>query len=674
MRALRWLPFAILLGVTAPALAQQINAARLAIVDAEDRRAPAAADVARLRAGLGSADPLTARVAIRAIGRLERPALIADLLPALGSRHSDVRAEAATAVAQAAAGLRRGASGGPTPAALLQTLRARLAQEEEPSVRAALAESLARLPYSDSESLALVQQTLAELSASRGDVLDRLGLAKAFEVFVRVQAKPTLTATSLGLLRALVGLASAAGAEPLGGGAPIGSGTDSEPLRDARVRRLALEALTTAGSLDAELVEHAWQDVDPQVRRLAVRAAARSAIRSVVTAGLEDPMPMVRLEAVRGLSAVGGEDTCAWTLAATTDADAHVMLRAIDELRGCGRWDHAVTRLADLASDTEATRTVRGWHASSHALVALATAAPARAATALQVHATSSIPFVRMYAARAAQTLEDRETLERLARDSSDNVIEAALEGLAATAAGAALPVYLTALARPGYQAVRAAARALMSASATPEALRALTQAHERLTAEGRDNSTDARAAIEEALRTLGAPLPDAVHGRPAARTPISPTLEELRRLAAPRARLTIRGLGIIDVALITLEAPLTVVQFARLAESGYYDGLTIHRVVPNFVFQGGSPDANEYVGHPNHMRDEVGQWPHVRGALGVSTRGRDTGDAQFFISLVDNPRLDHEYTAFGQVLAGMEVADRILEGDVIESVSILAR
>ena len=71
-------------------------------------------------------------------------------------------------------------------------------------------------------------------------------------------------------------------------------------------------------------------------------------------------------------------------------------------------------------------------------------------------------------------------------------------------------------------------------------------------------------------------------------------------------------------------------------------------------------------------MRDEVGRWPHVRGTVGISTRGRDTGDAQFFINLVDNPRLDHTYTVFGQVLNGIDVLDRVLEGDTIERVEIL--
>ena len=149
-------------------------------------------------------------------------------------------------------------------------------------------------------------------------------------------------------------------------------------------------------------------------------------------------------------------------------------------------------------------------------------------------------------------------------------------------------------------------------------------------------------------------------------------TMEELRRLAAPKARVTIRDVGTFELALFTIQAPATVLRFARLAASGYYNGLTFHRVVPNFVIQGGSPGANEYIGDAQFMRDELGLWPHVRGAAGISTRGRDTGDAQIFIDLVDNPRLDHEYTVFAQVLNGLDVIDRILEGDVIERIDIV--
>ena len=135
---------------------------------------------------------------------------------------------------------------------------------------------------------------------------------------------------------------------------------------------------------------------------------------------------------------------------------------------------------------------------------------------------------------------------------------------------------------------------------------------------------------------------------------------------------MTIRGVGTFELALFTAQAPAAVLRFAHLAEAGYYNGLTFHRVVPNFVIQGGSPGATEYIGDASFMRDEVGLWPHVRGAVGISTRGRDTGDAQIFVDLVDNPRLDHDYTVFAQVLNGIDVVDQILEGDVIERIEIV--
>ena len=117
--------------------------------------------------------------------------------------------------------------------------------------------------------------------------------------------------------------------------------------------------------------------------------------------------------------------------------------------------------------------------------------------------------------------------------------------------------------------------------------------------------------------------------------------------------------------------APTTVNNFVGLARDGYYDGLTFHRVVPNFVVQGGSPGASEYVGVPRFWRDEIGTEPHTRGAVGLSTRGRDTGDGQIFIDLVDLPRLDHDYTVFARVTAGLDAVDRIVEGTRIESVTV---
>jgi peptidyl-prolyl cis-trans isomerase B (cyclophilin B) len=117
--------------------------------------------------------------------------------------------------------------------------------------------------------------------------------------------------------------------------------------------------------------------------------------------------------------------------------------------------------------------------------------------------------------------------------------------------------------------------------------------------------------------------------------------------------------------------APLTRTRFLAAVRGGYYDGLTFHRVVPTFVVQGGSPGANEYCGDCPFMRDEGGAM-HERGTLGISTRGADTGDAQIFINLIDNARLDVDYTAFATVCSGMDVVDEIQEGDRIVRATIL--
>jgi len=136
-------------------------------------------------------------------------------------------------------------------------------------------------------------------------------------------------------------------------------------------------------------------------------------------------------------------------------------------------------------------------------------------------------------------------------------------------------------------------------------------------------------------------------------------------------ARIFLEDGSEIILALLVDQAPITVARFAELARGRYYHGLTFHRIVPNFVVQGGSPGANEYVGAARFMRDELGTAPHVRGAVGISTRGRDTGDAQIFIDLVDVPRLDRDYTVFAVVTSGMEFVDRMLEGTRIKAIIV---
>jgi len=159
----------------------------------------------------------------------------------------------------------------------------------------------------------------------------------------------------------------------------------------------------------------------------------------------------------------------------------------------------------------------------------------------------------------------------------------------------------------------------------------------------------------------------------------VAPPLRQDRAIVPPSGTIRVRvtmsartGGGSFEVLLDADRAPMTVGRVLELVRKRYYDGLTFHRVVPNFVLQGGSPGMNEYVGDGPFMRDELSLEHHDRYTLGISTRGRDTGDAQWFINLVDNYRLDHDYTVFGKVVAGTEVVDRILEGDVMESVRIV--
>ena len=131
---------------------------------------------------------------------------------------------------------------------------------------------------------------------------------------------------------------------------------------------------------------------------------------------------------------------------------------------------------------------------------------------------------------------------------------------------------------------------------------------------------------------------------------------------------------GVMEVRLFTEEAPATAARFAQLAQQGYYNGLSFWRVAPGFVLQGGSPGSNEYSGDGPFMRDELGLRGHTRGTIGLSTRGRHTGDAQFFVNLVDNPRLDHDFTVFGEITSGLDVADAVLEGDIIARVEVITR
>ena len=128
-----------------------------------------------------------------------------------------------------------------------------------------------------------------------------------------------------------------------------------------------------------------------------------------------------------------------------------------------------------------------------------------------------------------------------------------------------------------------------------------------------------------------------------------------------------------IAIQLFPEDAPGTVENFVKLATAGFYDGLTFHRVIPDFVIQGGCPNGTGTGGPGYTIKCETEGNPnkHERGSLSMAHAGKDTGGSQFFICHSPQPHLDGVHTVFGKVIDGIEVVDRVQAGDVMQKVTI---
>lgn len=641
---------ALLAATAAVPVAQQPVSLRERMVLAEDRRAQQDEDLATLRQGLTHRDPKLRLQAVRGIGRLERPDLIGALTRPLADDNVTVRIEAANAVGQSAKG-EKGV------AAAKSRLLTRARVEQEPRAWGAVAATLGRLAYSTAADVDQVEAVIARVLPTEGSTAIQidalLGATEGLEALARQSGKISrLKATTINGLRAAAALE--------------GRAQDADKL--ARIRRFATLALTAAGAVARPGLEAGIADADEEVRRLTM-VAARAEIdgrEAVVRRGLSDESPRVRYEALQTWGRQFQKSSCEPVRSALRDSNVHVALLAIDLLgNGCPEGA-SVELLRSLAEAPLAD----GWHRPAHAAAALAKVAPAEARPVVTRLATQSPWQVRMYAARAAAAAEAFDTLGKLSRDEHPNVREAAIAALAGAKRPEAVDAALDALTSPDYQLVMTAARALAASMNGERALAPLGRAFARIQAERRDTSRDALTAIRDAVAKLGGPAIPA----PAPGPLVTPSLAAggLDALARTRLRFTIAARGTFELRLLVEDAAVTALHVASLARDGYYNGLTFHRVVPNFVIQGGSPGANEYTGQGPFMRDEVGLVSHRRGTVGISTRGRDTGDAQIFINLVDSPRLDHTYTVFAEVTSGMDTVDAILEGDVIERVDLM--
>ncbi len=479
-----------------------------------------------------------ARQAIRALGRFERPELAASILPFLASQEPDLRIEALTALAQVKAD---------TPLAPL------LESEQDSRVRTVLYEAIGRLPEA-SEDILLT-------GLREGEDAVRLGAMKGLASFYRQRGtKPSEPA--LAMIRKTV-----------------------RESRSPGARQLGLLTLNGAADRDRKTLESAFADPSPLVRRLAI--VGLKEWRS-------DSSPLVRYEALR---VHGG---CARAEASLYDPNEHVVLIAID-LLGDGCSPAPLERILEEN---------RGWRRPSRALVSLARISPERARKELPRFGTHPAWQARTYAARAAKILGGTESLAKLRMDEHPNVVAEALvtpeEALAA-------------LARDDYGLLVTALELLKGrengAAAAPTLLETLARVSRRKERTSRDPRRLILERLKElegvamsgkldflledfdpAIAALAAEILTEETGRKVeaktkhfAPDPL-PSRDFLLGLRGASATIEMREAGSFTIELLPEAAPLTAAQFVQLAESGYYQGLTFHRIVPNFVIQGGSP------------------------------------------------------------------------------------
>ncbi|HKI01494.1 MAG TPA: peptidylprolyl isomerase [Thermoanaerobaculia bacterium] len=460
-------------------------------------------------------------------------------------------------------------------------------------------------------------------------------------------------------------------------------------------------------------------DPDPRVRAWAARAlgivgsgedlaALRPLIddRATDDKAAGDPGPLIQaLRSVRALIA-GGKGTAPadWVprLRQLLD-DPRPGVRA-SALEAAGFWAAGSANASDIG-DALAARAAGGasgetWErglalqalaAGKHPrAVELATAAAGAAEDALRVHAAAAAGSLGLPAGSAL--------LQRLAGDAAPKVRAAALSAWLAADPGAAdvarkalrdpdpgvrgtafdwlsehpvaplgeLEAAIGAVYRAGSEEAGLAAVKAVTARALAEPLErgAAVALLEKAAAAG---PYVLRREAGESLGKLDRPVPPL---QAVERTRVSDVYRQvLQRTQRPRTAEIRTSRGTITVRLACPQAPLTCLNFLQLAEKGYFDGLTFHRVVPDFVVQGGDPKGDGTGGPGYAIRDEINRLRYGRGTVGMALAGPDTGGSQFFITLSPQPHLDGGYTVFGEVVAGDEVLDRIRLGERIEKV-----
>jgi cyclophilin family peptidyl-prolyl cis-trans isomerase/HEAT repeat protein len=417
-------------------------------------------------------------------------------------------------------------------------------------------------------------------------------------------------------------------------------------------------------------------------RLFAIRAIGGTGDATVVDAllpALDDASAAVRVEAVRALGTLDQAGRLDGRL--PDEPSFHVraaLARALSGLNGA-TTPETLTRLREL--ETDPSPAVR-----MAAMDALAQRSGAAYGAALRQYLADESWLIRAAAAQAAGHLEEAGVplIETALGDADHRVAAAALEALRDIEGHEAL--IEASLSSPDL-AVRGTAVSLIAERDHEMRSAWLKQAYDRSTGvdwiEIREAivdaladladaepvlreimSTDTAASVQSkaalALKQRGVAVPDLV---PAPIEP-SPFLsihfdrDPMVVLETTRGDIVIRALA--------SEAPQHVANLVQLVEQGFYDGLSWHRVVPNFVIQGGDPRGDGWGGPGYTLRDEINQVRFERGAVGMPKAGKDTGGSQIFITHLPTPHLDGNYTLFGLVVEGLDVIDRIEVGDQI--------
>jgi cyclophilin family peptidyl-prolyl cis-trans isomerase/HEAT repeat protein len=440
--------------------------------------------------------------------------------------------------------------------------------------------------------------------------------------------------------------------------------------------------------------------VREQVARGLTRALAGDSLampaRAALVALLSDTSARVRILATRSLATYGA-DGSAPVLAALRDADAGVRLTAAQSLR--------------LISDGSAKLWLDAFAADTAFVIQRAIAAgDAKVGVTLpDIAGWRTSPEWQRRAAVAeldgrGNPLAAIDRLEPWLRDSDGRVRAAAAGALAALADSAAVRPQARAMLRrllsDADVVVRSAALGGLAGGATTDDLALALDAY-RLSRTDTDN--DARLAFwqlaDTALKRSSGVVPDRIGLRLDALPRPSDPLERMAAARIPRFAAwsdstgTARPIewyqarageahrspvarietdrGILELALFAEDAPLTVYNFTSLARRGYFDGQRFHRVVPNFVVQGGDPRGDGNGGPGYAIGDELNRHRYLRGTLGMALSGPNTGGSQFFVTHSPQPHLDGGYTVFGQLLSGGNVLDRIVQGDRIVRITI---